>query len=642
MDEIVLRRMTMKLRLKFIKALSLALIATFSMQPVLYAATTAPATQSATAPSYKWDLSEMFATKADWTAALKKVENTYIPKLSSYKGKLSNTKTLANYLALKEEANITFENVYVYAHLKSDLNTADNEAYEMVSQTESLSAKLSTATAFEAPELLALSQKQMDALLKAPELSKYKHYLDCLTHSKAHVLSGKEESLISTFSELQSTPDDIYSQASNSDLKLPTIKDGKGNDVKLTSGTYSLLLNDPDRTTRKNAFEGMFGAYNGIRNTLAATLSSEVKKNVVFAKARGYHSAEEAALDSNYIPTSAYDNLVKSVNKNLDGLHKYVSLRKRLLGVDKVHYYDMYVPLVNETVDTKVSYDEAKKMVLEALSPLGEKYTTDLSKALDSNWADVYETPNKYTGAYNWGTYTSHPYVLFNYNDSLDYVSTVAHEFGHAMNSYYTNKKQPYVYADTPIYTAEVASTTNEIIMTEYLIDHAKSDEEKLYLLNNYIENIRGTIYTQVMYAEFEKAIHDKVESGEALSADTLCSMWGDLMVKYYGKDFQDDELANLWWARISHFYMNFYVYQYATGISAAYSLSRGILKGDQAKIDAYLDFLASGSSKYPIDTLKAAGVDMTSTQPIDDLLNEFNRLVGEMEDLMVKTGKIK
>lgn len=632
----------MKLKSKLIKTLALALIAVFSSQTILYAAPTNSTIQTTSTPTYKWDLSEMFKSKADWEAALKKVETNYIPQLSSYKGKLSDAKTLASYLNLLEEASMLLENVYVYANLKSDLNTADNEASEMVAKAQSLSSKFSTAVSFESPELLSLSSEQLTKLLASPELSKYKHYLESMIEFKSHTLSAEEEALIATFSELKSTPDDIYSQASISDLVLPTIKDANGKDVQLTDGTYSLFLDDPNRTVRQNAFEGMFGAFNGIRNTLATTLSAEVKKNVVFAKARGYDSALEASLSQNHIPTSAYTSLVNAVNQNLDGLHKYVSLRKKLLGVDKVHYYDMYVPLVQTNINTNVNYEDAKKMVLEGLSPLGKTYTSDLEKALNSNWADVYESKNKYTGAYNWGTYTSHPYVLLNYNGSLSDVTTIAHEFGHAMNSYYTNKTQPYIYADTPIYTAEVASTTNEIIMTEYLIEHAKSDEEKLYLLNDYIENIRGTIYTQVMYAEFEKAIHEKVENGEALSADTLCSMWGDLMSKYYGEDFEVDELATLWWARIPHFYMDFYVYQYATGISAAYSLSRGILAGDQSKIDAYLDFLASGSSKYPLDTLKAAGVDMSSTQPVDELLTKFNALVDEMEQLMIKTGKIK
>lgn len=357
----------MKLKSKLLKTLALALVAIFSMQPMVYGASTTGTTTKAetTSSSYTWDLSAIFKTKSDWTNASDKIKNDYIPQLSSYKGKLSDAKTLSKYLALKEEANIVLENIYVYASLKSDLNTADNEAYEMVSQAEGLSAQLSTAVAFEAPELLALPDEKLNALMTSPELSKYKHYLECMTYSKSHVLSAEEESLISTFSELASTPDDIYSQASISDLKLPTIKDGNGNSVELTSGTYSLFLNDQNRTTRKNAFEGMFGAYDGIRNTLAATLNGEVKKNVVFAKASGYHSAQEAALSSNYIPTTAYDSLVNAVDQNLDGLHKYVSLRKQLLNVDKVHYYDMYVPLVDNDLDTKVSYEDAKKWYLK-------------------------------------------------------------------------------------------------------------------------------------------------------------------------------------------------------------------------------------------------------------------------------------
>lgn len=348
----------------------------------------------------------------------------------------------------------------------------------------------------------------------------------------------------------------------------------------------------------------------------------------------------EASLASENIPVSVYDNLVKSVNNNVDSLHKYVSLRKKVLGVDKVHLYDMYVPLTKD-FEVKVPYEDGKKMILEGLSPLGQDYTDTLKDAFEKRWADVYETNNKYSGAYQWGTYDPHPYVLMNYDDSADAMLTTAHEFGHVMNSYYTNKRQKYVNSEQPIFTAEVASTSNELMMLRYLINNAKSDAEKLYYINTLAENIRSTVYTQTMYAEFEKMIHERVENGEGLSADSLSSMWKDLMVKYYGSDFQDDELANLWWARISHFYMNFYVYKYATSMAASNQLVKNMTEGtDEGKAAAirnYRDFLASGSSDYPIETLKKAGVDVTTSESVDNLLVEFGQLVDQMDELIAK-----
>jgi oligoendopeptidase F len=400
------------------------------------------------------------------------------------------------------------------------------------------------------------------------------------------------------------------------------------------------MLDNKDRNFRKAGFEGLYGIYDKQKNSLAATLNAEVKKNEFFAKTKKYSSAMEASLASENIPVSVYDNLVKSVNNNVDSLHKYVSLRKKVLGVDKVHLYDMYVPLTKD-FEVKVPYEDGKKMILQGLAPLGQDYTDTLKDAFEKRWADVYETNNKYSGAYQWGTYDTHPYVLMNYDDSADAMLTTAHEFGHAMNSFYTNKTQKYVNSEQPIFTAEVASTSNELMMLRYLINNAKSDAEKLYYINTLAENIRSTVYTQTMYAEFEKKIHERVENGEGLSADSLSAMWKDLMVKYYGSDFQDDELANLWWARIPHFYMNFYVYKYATSMAASNQLVKNMTEGTEeskaAAIKNYRNFLTSGSADYPIETLKKAGVDVTTSESVDNLLVEFGQLVDQMDELIAK-----
>ena len=625
------------------KVIVFTLISAFTLQPALYATSPVQAPlQTSSTSNYNWDLSEIFKSKADWLAAIDKIRNTYLPALEDYKGKLADPKSLASYLDLYEEAYLLFNKLYIYAYLRSDLNNTDSEALEMCAQSEKLTTDFELATVFVEPELQALSTDALIALKNAPELSKYQHYLEDFIRSKQFILSEEESALLSLFDELSSSPEEIYAQASISDLTYPAIKDNNGNTIIPTSDNYLSLLKNLDRTTRKAAYQSVLGAYDKIKNTLAATLNAEVKKNVVFANAYGFDSAKECALTANDIPIDVYDNLIKAVNQNLDGLHKYVTLKQKYLGLDKVHYYDLYVPLVTEEPNVSYTFDDAKKIVLEGLSPLGETYCRDLAKAFDSHWVDVYEKPNKTTGAYCWNVNSVHPFVLFNFTGTLTDVSSVAHEFGHAMNNFYSDKAQPLYASGTSIFTAEVASTTNELIMFDYLIDHATSDEEKLYLLNYYIEQIRASLYTQTMYAEFEETIHEKIENGEALTSDYLSDTWGELMKKYYGDAFEDDALANMWWARIHHFYQDFYVYQYATGISAAYALRTQIKSKDPAKLDAYLTFLASGSSDYPVETLKKAGVDMSTTQPVEALLNEFEHLVDEMEALLIKTGKMK
>ncbi|MDR3594420.1 oligoendopeptidase F [Clostridium sp.] len=600
-----------------------------------------PVNRDAVEEKYKWNIDEIYPTKELFDADYKKITDTYIPKMKNFKGQLTSAENIKDCLTTRDEMMRIMEKLYIYSHMKSNEDESNSANSEMSSLTDSLNSQVGVATAFIQTDILAQPEETIKQYMDNPILDDYKHSIDELLKQKLHTLSQGEEEILSAASDMASSPDDIYSKIKTDiDGFLPTIKDPDNKDFKITNSSYGTMMDNKNREFRKNGFEGLYGIYDKDKNSLAATLNAEVKKNEFFAKTRKYNSAMEASLASENIPVSVYDNLVKSVGNNVDSLHKYVSLRKKVLGVDKVHLYDMYVPLT-KNFDVKIPYEDGKKLVLQGLAPLGQDYTDVLKNAFESRWADVYETNNKYSGAYEWGTYDTHPYVLMNYDDSADSVLTTAHEFGHAMNAYYTNKAQKYINSEQPIFTAEVASTTNELLMLRYLINNAKTDEEKLYYINTLAEDIRGTVYTQTMYAEFEKMIHERVEKGEGLSADSLSDMWKSLMLKYYGQDFQDDDLANLWWARIPHFYMNFYVYKYATSMAASNQLVKNMTEGtDESKADAikkYRDFLASGSSDYPIETLEKAGVDVTTSDSIDSLLTEFDQLVDQMDELLSK-----
>lgn len=584
----------------------------------------------------KWKLEHIYATDAAWEQDYSKLDDM-IGKIEQYKGKLSKSADeLLAALTLRDDMKRLMDKVYVYANMKYDEDQGNDIYKGMADRAESLNTKLSTALSFMEPELSSMDQKIMTEFMEQKEgLKVYNFYFDNLFRMKAHTLSAGEEQILALAGDMASTPSNIHGTFKNVDRKLGKILDEQGKEIILTGGTYSRMLDHPNRELRKQSFEVEFTSYNDYINTIAGAMSGEVKKNIFFAKAKKYDSALAWSLDQNNIKPEVYNSLIEAVNKNLAPLHKYVALRKKALGIqDKVHYYDMYVTMVND-VDTDIKYEDGKKMVAEALTPLGNTYISDLMAGFSEGWVDVYETQNKRSGAYQWGSYDTHPYVLLNYNGSLDDVLTIAHEMGHALNSYYSNKSQPYATAEYPIFTAEVASTTNESLMLDYLIKNAKTKEEKMYLINTYLENIRGSIYTQLMYAEFEKLIHEKAEAGEALSATALNEMWGSLMQKYYGPDFEVDELVKVWWARIPHFYYTFYVYQYATGMAAAEAISYKIINEGQPARDAYLDFLAAGGSDYPVEILKKAGVDMSSTMPVEKALAKFDQLVDELDQLM-------
>lgn len=582
---------------------------------------------------YKWNLDDIYKTSDEFYSDLEKL-NSMVDDFLKYEGKLNKESEIVKAVKDKEKMEILAEKLIVFANMSSDTDTNNASASKMVNKIDSALTNMASKHAFYEVELLENDKSFLEKLAKNTDLKGYDFYFTNLAKNKDKALSKGEERILALASEMAATPEKIYEAYDYKDRKINKVKDENGKEVSLGS-SYSTLLESKDREVRKNAFIGEFSSYDENINTISAALVGEVKSNIFYAKARGYNSALEASLDSDNVKPEVYESFVDAVNNNLDSLHRYISLRKRLLKIeDKVHYYDLYAPIVESTSD-EISYEDAKEMVSKALSPLGEQYVKDLKAGLEGGWIDVYENKGKYSGAYSWGGFATHPYVLLNYNGTLNAVSTLAHEMGHALNSYYSNKTQPYAKADYPIFTAEVASTTNEAIMLDYLIENAKTKEEKLYLINNYLEQIRGSIYSQIMYAEFEKMIHETVENGQTLDAAALKEMWGGLMAKYYGDDFEVDELAKVWWARVPHFYWNFYVYKYATGLSSGIIISENVMNKDQEKIDAYLDFLAGGGSDYPIEMLKATGVDLSSPQPVENALKKFDSLLDEFESLL-------
>jgi oligoendopeptidase F len=590
---------------------------------------------------YKWDLSQIYKTRQDFEKDMNKLTNEILPKYEKLKGKLNTADNLLNYYKLDEEASRLLLKGHVYANLSLDLNQADSNAQEMVFIASTAYSKYLSAASFEKPEILSLSERQLKALINNPKLKEYKLYLEQLLKQKEHILSDKEEAILSAASDIISSPNEIFDKVTLADFEYPTIKDKDGKEIKLNNSAYYEILEGEDRELRKKAYEARTNAYGKVSNTLAAIYNAEVKKNIFLANVKNYDSSIEAALAEEFIPRSIYDNLIKSVNNNLGYLHKYYEIKRKALNLNELHAYDDSLSIVKD-YNMEISYDDAVKIISKALEPLGKKYVDDFNKGINSRWVDVYGDDNKYTGGYQWGTYDTHPYILMNYEDDLDSVLTLAHEMGHALNSVYSDKNQPYYLSSYPIFTAEVASTTNELLVMDYLIKNAKNDDEKLYLISKQIDNIMGTIYTQVMFAEFEQTVHDMAEKGEPLSTDVLNNLWLALIKKYNGKAFTVDENSKYGWSRISHFYMNFYVYKYATSMSASYELTNNILKGENGAVDRYLEFLSAGGSDYPVEILKNAGVNMNTSEPVDNILKHFGELVDEMERLLNKRAQKK
>ena len=588
-----------------------------------------------TDPRFRWHIEDYFKTDTDWEAAYTALE-TAIPEMASFSGSLAESaQVLLSCLQKNEELSLKLDHIYTYANMRMHEDSGNAFYQGMASRAEMLLIKYSAAVSFLTPEIIAIPEEKLASFReeKSADFAIYDHFFHTLLRQKAHTLTPTEENLLAKAAEMGGAPQQIFTMLNDADISFPSIKSAEGEEMELTKGRYITFLESPDRSIREQAFKNLYSVYLNQKNTIAATYSSSVKSDVFFAEARKYESAREMALSDDNIPLSVYDNLIETVNKNLHLLHRYVSIRKKELGVDELHMYDLYVPLVPDA-DVEIPYDEAKKTVKEALKVMGSEYSEALEHGLESGWIDVYENKGKRGGAYSWGSYGVHPFVLLNHNDTINSMFTLAHEMGHALHSFFTWKKQPYLYADHKIFVAEVASTCNEALLMEHLLKTTEDKVMRKYLINYFLEQFRGTLFRQTMFAEFEMITHAMAEKGEPLTWEGMNKIYRDLNIKYFGDDIIIDPEIDIEWARIPHFYNAFYVYQYATGYSAAIALSRKILNEGQPAIDAYLDFLSKGDSEYSIDLLKGAGVDMSAAEPIENAMQLFKELLDEFETL--------
>lgn len=585
-------------------------------------------------PKYTWALEDIYPSDEAWDAAYAEAQN-FSRQISAFRGRLSTSaRTLLEFLQLGETISVAFDSLYGYAQRRSDEDTAVSKYQGMSSKAISLMVAVDAAGSFETPELLAIPDEKLDQFYQElPELTVYRTYLDNLRRKRAHILSDAEEKLLASAGEISQSPDTIYSMFADADLKFPPAVDSAGNEHELTHGSYIPLMHSTDRVLRKSAFQSLYSMYGKFRNTAAAILTAQVKQLKFHADARRYPSTLHMSLDSSNVPTEVYTNLIQAVHDNMQPMYRYVALRKKLLGVDELHMYDLYTPIVADA-DEKIPYEQAKETVLRALAPLGEDYLNILREGFDNRWIDVYENVGKCSGAYSAGLRV-HPYVLMNYADTLDSMFTLAHEMGHAIHSYLSNKNQPVIYSDYVIFVAEVASTCNEALLMQYLLNNTTDPRKRAYLINYFLEQFRTTLYRQTMFAEFELEINRRNEAGESLTAEVYNRIYHDLNVRYFGDGIVIDPEIDLEWARIPHFYYDYYVYQYATGYAAAIALSRRILREGEPAVRDYLEFLSGGCSKDPISLLRGAGVDMATTQPITEALRLFDELIDEMEQLL-------
>lgn len=582
---------------------------------------------------YKWHLADIYATTDDWEKDYQ-TAGDLIEKAPGFSGKLNEAKTLFSALEMRSELNKILFNLFQYAKLSLDLDTRVSKFQEMFDRAQMLSANAAAAFSFIEPELMKMSDEQLLELSYNFEKTDiYDFYIKELIRSRSHIRSEEVEELLSLSSMVSRGPDSTFAMLDNADLKYPSIKDENGNEVQLTKQRYSQYMESTNREVRKSANAAFTSVYKDHINTIAANLSSHINGDVFYTKARRYDSCLSSALDSNNIPVGVYMSLLDTTETNLEGLHNWIALRKKILKLDEIAPYDIYCPLFPDA-DYKVPYEEAVAKVVECCQPLGDEYIKTLKHAFASRWVDVFETEGKAGGAYNWGNYTAHPFVLMNYNDTVDNMFTLAHELGHCLHSYLSSKNQPYQKAHYSIFVAEVASTLNEGLMLELLLKSVETKEQKLYLLNRHIDNTMSTYFHQVMYARFELLVHEQIEKGNALSHEIFSKIFGDLISKYYGPELTMDEYSPLKWARIPHFYDSFYVYQYATSYAASQAILTKFLNGEEGIIEKYLTLLSSGGSDYPINQLKACGVDMTSPAPFKATLALFKKQVEEIEQL--------
>ena len=589
---------------------------------------------------YLWATENIFPDKAAWEAELHALEDGY-KKVTELQGTLANGPAeLLKAFKMRDQFEPRLDRVYVYAALLSDQDTRAGETQAMKDRIINFYTKYSQEMAWFDPELSAIPFETLESWMRENEdLALYRHYLDDLFRQKKYILSQREEELLAMAGQVRRTASHAYGLLTDADIQFPTITDDKGQTVELDDSAFYLYMRSTDRDVRRNAYNAIVGTYAKFRNTTAALLNGSVQNHIYTVKARGYDSCLQAALNGGNIPPEVYNTLVKTVNDNLHLLHRYQEIRKKALKLDDgVHAYDLFAPLV-EGANLEFTYEESVDMILDALKPLKSEYLDAIKRGFASRWVDVYPTKGKRSGAYSSGTFLTQPYVLLNFHGGYDDVSTLAHEMGHSMHSYFSRGNQPYVYADYDIFCAEVASTCNEIILQHYILERTTDPKEKLFLLVEFLEGIRGTVFRQTMFSEFEQRIHEMAEVGEPLTADSMSAEYGKIMKKYYGPAYAHDDLVDNYWIRINHFYYNFYVYKYATSYCAASNIARRVMAGEPGAVEGYMNFLKAGSHKYPLDVLALAGVDMTSPEPINDAMKIFEDLLNQTEELLAEMG---
>lgn len=586
-------------------------------------------------PQYHWDLTPLYESDAQFETQLQELSDQ-IGSLADFQGHMADSaqhllETLEIWMKLDRQAN----NLYVYSHLKSDQDKGDAHYQAMNAKALAAYTKLDEASAFIIPELMQIPTETIQQFLKeSSELSLYEQFIDDIFRGKAHTLSQEMELLLAQGGQFFNSNSEIFSYLNNADLEFPTIQNEEGKDIQISHGNYISLLESPNRQVRKSAFDGLLKVYHQFENTFATILSTEVKKHNYFAKIRHHDSSRAAALFQNNIPEAVYDTLLETIHDRMHLLHRYMELRKTLLGVEKVEMYDIYTPLLGDA-PVKFSYKEAKDIVLAALQPMGQEYVAIVQKAFDEKWIDVYENKGKRSGAYSSGSYDSNPYILMNYQDGINSMYTLIHEIGHSVHTYLTNASQPYIYGNYSIFLAEIASTTNENLLTAYLLENYQDPQIQLFVINHFLDGVRQTIFRQTQFAEFEHAIHLKDAQGEPLTAQLLNQLYKEINTTYYGPAVNSDSAIDVEWARIPHFYYNYYVFQYATGFSAATALAQAILNQEDGALERYLNYLKAGSSQYPLDVMKIAGIDMTQADYIQKALDVFEARLQQFETLI-------
>ena len=581
---------------------------------------------------YKWKVEKLYENVSKWEEEFKRLKEE-APILKTFSSQLNNPEKLMEFLKKYEDISRFSDKIFMYAHLKSDEDTTNTVYQGLKSKIDTFMAEFRSYYAYLEPEILSLPEDYLEkAMIKIPELKDYSFFLQDILKQKPHTLNKEEEELLASVSDCLGAAGNIYSMLTNADMTFPIIKDEEGNEVELTEVNYGTFIRSKDRDVREKAFKALFNTYKKYINTISTSLTSNIKNLILETKIRKYSSCLETSLKPNNIPLEVYHSSLETVSKHINLLHRYVDIKKKLLGISDIHMYDLYVPVIDVEKE-HIEYEEAVNIVKEGLKPLGEEYLSIFNEGIESGWIDAFENKGKRGGAYSWGCYDSMPYVLLNYNYDLNDVSTLAHEMGHSIHSYYSRQEQPYIYSGYTLFCAEVASTCNEALLINYLINKEKDKNKRLYLINQELEQIRTTVFRQLMFAEFEEITHRTMEEGASLTGEDLNRIWHDLNVKYFGPNMIIDEEIDIEWARIPHFYSDFYVYQYATGYAAAFAFANSILKEGDKAVEKYKGFLKSGGCDYPINILRKAGVDMTTSKPLEATMMRFNELLDMLEE---------